>query len=532
MTATIAPERSRARAGHDGFGRLLHAEWTKFRTVRGWMIAMVIAALVTVGIALLDHSDCGGQVTPGGRIIAGLGCSAPVGPGGEAVTDSFYFVRQPLARNGSITVRMTSLTGLYSTSSGVGQSQASMKPGLQPWSKAGIIIKASTRPGSAYAAMLVTGGHGVRMQYDYTGDIAGPPAAVAAASPRWLRLTRSGDTVAGYASADGTHWSVVGAAHLAGLPATAQAGLFATSPGVTQSTSQSIGGGSAGGGSTLATAVFDHVSLRGQRPGGAWTGGDTGGGAGYGGSPAPGFHQAAGAFMVAGSGDIAPDVPGAPGGRGTPMERTLLGVFGGLIAVIIVATMFMTAEYRRGLIRLTLAASPRRGRVLAAKAVVIGAVTFVAGLAGATAAFLLGERLLRSNGNYILPVSALTEVRVVAGTAAVLAVAAILALALGAILRHGAGAVAAVIVAIVLPYFFTTAFSVLPAGLADWLLRVTPAAGFAIQQNIPQYPQVTASYTPANGDYPLAPWIGFAVLCAWAALALGVAAVLLRRRDA
>jgi ABC-type transport system involved in multi-copper enzyme maturation permease subunit len=200
--------------------------------------------------------------------------------------------------------------------------------------------------------------------------------------------------------------------------------------------------------------------------------------------------------------------------------------------VIIVATMFMTAEYRRGLIRLTLAASPRRGRVLAAKAVVIGAVTFVAGLAGATAAFLLGERLLRSNGNYILPVSALTEVRVVAGTAAVLAVAAALALALGAILRHGAGAVAVVIVAIVLPYFFTTGFSVLPAGLADWLLRVTPAAGFAIQQSIPQYPQVTASYTPANGDYPLAPWLGFAVLCAWAALALGVAAVLLRRRDA
>jgi ABC-type transport system involved in multi-copper enzyme maturation permease subunit len=532
MTATIAPERSRSRAGHDGFGRLLHAEWTKFRTVRGWMIAMVIAALVTVGIALLDHSECGGQVTPGGPIIAGLGCSAPVGPGGEAVTDSFYFVRQPLAGNGSVTVRMTSLTGLYSTSSGVGQGQASMKPGLQPWSKAGIIIKASTRPGSAYAAMMATGGHGVRMQYDYAGDIAGPPAAVSAASPGWLRLTRSGDTVTGYESADGTHWSVVGAAHLAGLPATAQAGLFATSPGVTQSTSQSIGGGSAGAGSTLATAVIDHVSLRGQRPGGAWTGDDTGAGAGHGGSPGPGFHQAAGAFTVTGSGDIAPDVPGAPGGRGTPMERTLLGAFGGLIAVIIVATMFMTAEYRRGLIRLTLAASPRRGRVLAAKAVVIGAVTFVAGLAGATAALLVGERLLRSNGNYILPVSALTEARVVAGTAAVLAVAAVLALALGAILRHGAGAVAAVIVAIVLPYVFTTGFSVLPAGLADWLLRVTPVAGFAIQQSIPQYPQVAASYTPANGDYPLAPWIGFAVLCAWAALALGVAAVLLRRRDA
>ena len=43
----------------------------------------------------------------------------------------------------------------------------------------------------------------------------------------------------------------------------------------------------------------------------------------------------------------------------------------------------MTAEYRRGLIRTTLAASPRRGRMLAAKALVIGAVAFAAGLLGA-----------------------------------------------------------------------------------------------------------------------------------------------------
>ena len=40
------------------------------------------------------------------------------------------------------------------------------------------------------------------------------------------------------------------------------------------------------------------------------------------------------------------------------------------------------------------------------------------------------------------------------------------------------------------------------------------------------------AYTPANGYFPLAPWAGFAVLCAYVALALGVAALLLRRRDA
>ena len=87
---------------------------------------------------------------------------------------------------------------------------------------------------------------------------------------------------------------------------------------------------------------------------------------------------------MTGSGDIAPDLPGGDGGHGQlPSADTLVGTFAGLIAVLVVGTMFITAEYRRGLIRTTLTASPRRGRVLAAKAIVIGAVTFAAGLAAA-----------------------------------------------------------------------------------------------------------------------------------------------------
>jgi ABC-type transport system involved in multi-copper enzyme maturation permease subunit len=109
-------------------------------------------------------------------------------------------------------------------------------------------------------------------------------------------------------------------------------------------------------------------------------------------------------------------------------------------------------------------------------------------------------------------------------------VTAVLALALGAVLRRSAAAVAAVISVIVLPYLL--ALTVLPAGAADWLLRITPAAAFAVQQTQPQYPQVSNVYTPAFGYYPLAPWAGLAVLCAWAALALGLAFFLLRRRDA
>jgi ABC-type transport system involved in multi-copper enzyme maturation permease subunit len=200
--------------------------------------------------------------------------------------------------------------------------------------------------------------------------------------------------------------------------------------------------------------------------------------------------------------------------------------------VIVVGAMFITAEYRRGLIRTTLAASPGRGRVLAAKAIVIAVVTFVAGLAGAAVSVPLGDHLLRENGNFIAPLPALTELRVVAGTAALLALAAVLALAAGTILRSSAGTITAVIVVIVLPYFLAVASPVLSGAAADWLVRITPAAAFAIQQTIPQYPQVSGTYTPFNGFFPLAPWAGFAVLCGWTAVALGLAVFLLRRRDA
>lgn len=169
--------------------------------------------------------------------------------------------------------------------------------------------------------------------------------------------------------------------------------------------------------------------------------------------------------------------------------------------------------------------------MLAAKAIVLASITFVVGLAASAAAFALVGRIRRDNGDLTLPVTSLTELRVVAGTAALLAVAAVLALAVGTVLRRSAGAVAAVIVLIVLPYILAVA-SVLPTGPAQWLLRITPAAAFAIQQSTPQYAQVSSTYAPSTGYYPLAPWTGFAVLCGWTALALGLAVVLVRRRDA
>ncbi|HEX4833245.1 MAG TPA: ABC transporter permease subunit [Trebonia sp.] len=522
--ATLTPPRPGTACGHDGFARLLHAEWTKFRTVRGWVIAVIVAALVTMllGVYAGARSQEG---CPGGPCHYTIA----TGPGGEAVTDAYYLVHRPLAAHGTITVRVTSLATVID--SGLSpQGPSGTQPALVPWSKAGLIITAGPGQGAAYAAVMVTGAHGTRMQWNYAGDAPGLAGGVSAAAPRWLRLARAGDVITGSDSADGTSWATIAAVTLPGLAPTVQAGLFATSPGYTAPGSQQLTGGSSSGAPTDATAAFDRVSLRGGWPGSPWAGTPVNGGPtsiSYPAGATAGYHQAGGTFTVTGSGDIAPGVTGA-----TPADALLAGLFVGLIAVIVLGALFITAEYRRRLIRVTLAASPRRGRVLAAKAIVVGAVAFAAGLAGSAGAVLLGIPLLTGNGGAIYPASRLTDVRVIAGTAALVAVLAVFALGVGAILRHGAATVTVVITAVILPYLLAAGLPVLPAGAADWVLRITPAAGFAIRQVIPAYPQVAGSYTPSGDYFPLAPWAGLAVTCAWAAIALLLAAFLLRRRDA
>jgi len=118
----------------------------------------------------------------------------------------------------------------------------------------------------------------------------------------------------------------------------------------------------------VASGAFDDVDLRGGVPGGRWAGREVGAsGAGYSG-PLIGFRQAGGRLTVTGSGDIGPVVAGGVNSgyvTGTLADH-LLGVFIGLLIMVVIAAMFITVEFRHGLIRTTLAASPRRGRLLAA----------------------------------------------------------------------------------------------------------------------------------------------------------------------
>ncbi len=267
MTNTVTPYRSEQPVGRDGFAQLLRAEFTKFRTVRAWMIALSAAAVVFVLLAFLSVSFSRSNQPP-----------VPTGPGGEAVSDSYMFVHQALVGNGTLTARVTSLSGAHtspSPTSGNGFSQSSksqpnpqLQPGMAPWAKAGIILEPDTNQGTAYAAVMVTGSHGVRMQYNYTHDRPGLAGAVGPSSPRWLRLTRVGDVITSYDSIDGVHWTEIGTARLGpAFPTRSRSGCSppprCTSP---------PGASDPVGTPSVATAHFDRVSTRGDLPHRSWTG--------------------------------------------------------------------------------------------------------------------------------------------------------------------------------------------------------------------------------------------------------------------
>ena len=505
--------------GRAAFAQVVHAELTKFRTVRGWVIALCATAAVFV---LLAYLSAWASHQPSPRV--------PTGPDGEAVADTYTFVHQTLAGDGTLTARVTSLSGAYVplsaapvsdfSSSRRARSSSQLRPGLAPWAKAGIILEPDTNQGTGYAAVMVTGSHGVRMQYDYTHDSPGLPGSAGPSSPRWLRLTRAGDVVTGYDSASGRHWTKIGTARLAGLPHTVQIGLFVTSP-------DYFPAGATVGTSSVATARFDQVSVRGDLPRRSWGGGAiTGSGyyRPYAGS-APTWQQpSAGTFTITGSGDIAPlvgDIISAAWSGASIVNGTIVA----LLIVIVPATLFATSEYRRGLIRTTFAASPRRGHVLAAKAIAAGSLAFAAGAIATAIAEVITRHVLAGYGNYLFPQSGPDLARVVIGTGLLLGLAATLAVALGMMLRRSAPAVAAGVALLVLPGIFGSQSG-------NWLMRFTPTAAFAIQATLPRSGLVTSSYTPPNGYFPIGPWPGLAVLAAYAAAALSAAVWLIRRRDA
>jgi hypothetical protein len=518
MSATSAPPRPIGRAERGDFRAAVRAEWIKFRTVRAWLITLVIAALLCeVFTFLVAHGIHSGTCTGSGTNCQSGHPFVPSGPDGEAVADSYQYDLHTLTGNGTITARVTSLTGLVSTTpANVAPSMSATRPGTAQWAKAGLLFTSGPQQGVPYAAVMATGRHGIRFQYDYTHDQAAQPSAA-----RYLRLTRTGDLITGYESADGTSWHKIGATRLSGLGATIDAGLFITSPVSFQGTT---------GYPTQATDTFSQVTLTGATSG-TWQSRSVGmSQADFYPILGTGAAQHSGdTFVLTGSGDIAPAVVQGLLGTNTAASTLLLGLIAALIVLIVIAALYITAEYRCGLIRTTLTAIPQRGQVLGAKAIVIGAVGFVTGAAAAAVAVPLGNHFLAGNGVYVFPATMATDTRIVVGCGIITGLTAVAVLALGIMLRRSAGAVTAGIVVFVLPYIIGSALS---GGAETWLFRLTPAAAFSVLSALPRSSVVSYPYTFANGYYPLSPWAGLAVLAVWTAVAFGAGWWLLGRRDA
>lgn len=186
------------------------------------------------------------------------------------------------------------------------------------------------------------------------------------------------------------------------------------------------------------------------------------------------------------------------------------------LAIGILGVMLITSEYSTRAIATSLAAVPRRGRFLAAKAVVVAAMVLIAGEVMAFAAFFIGQAMISGHA----PTASLggpNVLRAVIGGGLYLALIGLLGLALGTILRHAAGAIA-VMVALLF---------VLPG--------VAAALPASIQHTVQEYWPTQAGPQVANvvrTAHTLSAWAGFGLMCAFVGILSLVAFFVLNRRDA
>jgi ABC-2 type transport system permease protein len=215
---------------------------------------------------------------------------------------------------------------------------------------------------------------------------------------------------------------------------------------------------------------------------------------------------------------------GRPGSRdgqariiADPVGFILGGGIGlGQLTICVLGVLVITSEYSTGVIRASLLAVPRRIPMLIAKLVVFATMLVVLSEIVAFGSFFLGSLLLHSKVPVALSDPGVT--RAVVGAGLYLTVLGLFAVAIGALIRHTAGAIATVIgVAFVLPII--TNF--LPG---SW--------GHHINSYLPEQAGSMIYQTHQQPDQLLTSWQGFGVFCVWTALLLGVAGYLLVRRDA
>ncbi|WP_299953999.1 ABC transporter permease subunit [uncultured Modestobacter sp.] len=207
-------------------------------------------------------------------------------------------------------------------------------------------------------------------------------------------------------------------------------------------------------------------------------------------------------------------------GATTEVPETFItfGLLFSQLTAVALGALVVTSEYGTGMVRATLTAVPRRGRVLAAKAVVLAGVLFVAGVVTAFAGYLGGNWFLDREG-FGVALSDDGVLRALVGNGLYLAGLGLFAMALGLLVRHTA---AALTVGIALVLVVGNLAYALPGAWGEWVAKVMPGnAGGTVAQVL-----------PFNGGAVLGPWTGFGVFAAETAALLIVATLVFRRRDA
>jgi ABC-type transport system involved in multi-copper enzyme maturation permease subunit len=186
----------------------------------------------------------------------------------------------------------------------------------------------------------------------------------------------------------------------------------------------------------------------------------------------------------------------------------------GTLPLAILGALTFSSEYSTGLIRLTFTAVPRRLTVLGAKAAVAGGSALVIGELLAFACFGLAQAILSGHGGVSLTDPGVLGSVLAAGC--LLPACVLVGVALGAVLRHTAGAIASTVAAV---YLLAVLSLALPH---PWNLRIGQfTLPFAAYQLITSHPSPDL----------LSPGLSLLVLAAWPAVTLLAAAVLLSRRD-
>jgi len=234
------------------------------------------------------------------------------------------------------------------------------------------------------------------------------------------------------------------------------------------------------------------------------------------------------ALTVGGSATAA-DVVKCPASCGADVVRvSLTGIELGQAIVAVLAVLMISSEYSTGMIRITLAAVPRRSTMLAAKAVVVTGVVLVTGIIAVLGSLLAAWFILPGNG-FTFP----------AGHG----LAWWLGLHGGSPLRAGAGSVLYLVLIALFSLGVATAVrdSAVAITVVLGMLYVVPIIGNLILD--PHWERRIQRYAPANAGLaiqftkdlaklPIGPWAGLGVLAAWAAAALLAGGLLLRLRDA